>query len=69
MKKSESELKELIIMEVFIFCLIVWFYYYKIQILERIHEESKLWQTVKFRLGSQLGFSTTIIADFIDIYT
>ena len=60
MKKSESELKTLIIMEVYILCLIVvWFYNYKIQISKQIHEELKLWQTVKVRLGSQLGFSTT----------
>ena len=35
-------------MEVFIFCpIVVCFYNYKIQILEQIREELKLWQTIK----------------------
>ena len=51
MKKSESELKALIIIWKFLYFALLLYdlYNYKIQILEQIHEEFKLWQTVKVR--------------------
>ena len=65
-KVRVPSLKALIIMEVFIFChIVVWFYNYKIQILEQIHEELKLRQTVILKSGSALNsaFPTTTFRD------